>query len=302
MQTIKLNSGYEVPVLGLGTWQAEPHVVGNAVEVALMQANYRNIDCAAIYGNEKEIGVVFAKVFKTVKREDVFITSKLWNTNHRPENVEEACKKTLSDLQLKYLDLYLMHWGLAFDHIGKTNVEGKIVLDKVSIKDTWVAMENLVKKGLVHSIGVANFTAAQMNDLLNYAQIKPAMNQIELHPYNSQESLVRYLQQNDIAVTAYSPLGRQGVKEIKGKRLFDEDVIKNISLAHNKSRGQILLRWAIQRNTIAIPKSTSPERIKENIDIFDFELTAAEMQQIGSLNKNLRLVDPGESWGFPYFA
>ncbi len=303
MQKIKLNSGYEIPVLGLGTWQAEPHVVGNAVEVALTQANYRHIDCAAIYGNEQEIGAVFSKVFKSIKREEVFITSKLWNTNHRPDHVEEACRKTLADLQLDYLDLYLMHWGIAQDHDSKKDKDGKLLIDKVSTQTTWRAMEGLVKKGLVLSIGVANFNAVQILDLLSYADIKPAMDQIELHPHNAQPALIDYLHKNDIAVTAYSPLGRQGVKDITTeKRLFDEEVVKSIAQTHKKSIGQVLLRWAIQRGTIAIPKSTSPDRIKENIDIFDFELTTDEMGQINALNKNLRLVDPGESWGFPYFA
>lgn len=293
--TIKLNNGKSIPVLGLGTWQAEKNLVGKAVRFAILQADYKHIDCAAIYGNEKEIGEVFKEVIGTeVKREKIFITSKLWNSEHNPKDVEKACKKTLSDLNLKYLDLYLMHWGVSFDSFGR--------LSKFSISDTWQAMEKLVKKGLVKSIGVSNFTTMMIVDLLTTAKIKPVMNQIELHPYLTQQELVDFCKKQKIALTAYSPLGRPGVADKKQGNLLDEEVIKKLSKKYKKTPAQILLNWALCRGTIVIPKSTKLERIAENIDVFDFELTEKDQKEILSLNKNHRVVDPINFWGLPYFS
>lgn len=179
---------------------------------------------------------------------------------------------------------------------------GKVIIDAVSTQETWKAMEGLVEKGLVKSIGVSNFTTTMLLDLLTYAKIKPVMNQIELHPYNTQSELVDFCKYKDIAVTAYSPLGRQGVKTIEGPKLFDESIIQALAVKHKKTPAQILLNWAISRGTIAIPKSVIPEQIAENIEVFDFELTDEEKVEIDSLNQNRRLVDPMAWWGIPYFA
>ena len=300
----KLNDGNSIPVLGLGTWKSEKNLVGEAVRFAITKAGYRHIDCASIYKNEPEVGEAFKESFNSVKREEIFITSKLWNTEHQPEDVENACRKTLADLNLEYLDLYLMHWGIAFkkgENLEPLDKNGKIINDNVSIQATWQAMENLVKKGLVKSIGVANFTGPMLIDLLSYAQIKPVMDQVEIHPYNSQEELIDFCKYKDIAVTAYSPLGRQGADR-EGPRLFDELVIKALAQKYKKTEAQILLNWAIGRGTIAIPKSVTPERIVENIDIFDFELTDDEKNEVNSLNKNYRFVNPANWWGIPYFV
>lgn len=301
MQTIKLNSGFEMPILGLGTWRSEPKKAAAAVEYALTKAMYTHIDCAAIYKNEAEIGAAFEKSFqKGIRREDIFITSKLWNTMHEANDVEQACKQTLTDLKLDYLDLYLMHWGVAFpkEESGTTNKNGIASLAKVSVQQSWEAMQSLVHKGLVKSIGVSNFTTLAILDMLTYAQILPAVNQIEVHPHNSQTDLVEFLQKIDIAVTAYSPLGSPGNKT---SNILDEKIIKELASKYGKTPAQVAIRWAIQRGTIVIPKSVTLDRIKENSEVFDFELSLDEKAQIDSLNQNKRYINPLEWWGIPYF-
>ncbi len=302
-KSITLNSGYNIPTLGLGTWKSKPNEVGTAVKYALTESGYTHIDGAMIYRNEPEVGNAYAEVFKTIKREDIFITSKLWNTNHDPKNVEAACRQTLKDLQLDYLDLYLMHWGVAFKHGEELEPmkDGKAVTEKVSIRETWKAMEKLVGLGLVKSIGVANFTTIMLHDLMTYATIIPAMNQIELHPYNAQQALVNYCHHHGIAVTAYSPIGRMGVEIDNVARLHEDPVVKKIASKHGKSVPQVLINWAIERGTIVIPKSVTPARIKENIDVFDFQLDNADMTELNSLDKGLRYVNPSDWWGIPYF-
>jgi len=303
MNSITLNNHSEIPVLGLGTWRSNKGKVTQAVECAIIKAGYRHIDCASIYGNEKEIGQALKEVFSSgkVKRKEVFVTSKLWNTDHHPNNVESACRKTLKDLQLEYMDLYLVHWGIAFVHgeelepIGK---DGLVKTETISVQETWKEMEKLVEKGLVKSIGVANFTAPMLVDLLSYTKIKPVVNQIEIHPYNYQKELIEYCHKKEIMVTAYSPLGSLG--EEKFRPISDKKII-TFAKKHGKTPAQILIRWSIQNGLVCIPKSTTPERIMENGNVFDFELSDEEMNEINSLNKNNRFIDPIEWWGIPYF-
>lgn len=299
MQTYTLNNGLPIPAIGLGTWKSPKEKVGEAVLYAIEHVGYRHIDCASIYGNEKEIGNALLQANKSIKREELFITSKLWNTDHNPENVEDACRQTLADLQLEYLDLYLMHWGIAFAHGDNTepvDTDGKAITASISIRETWEAMEQLVKKGLVKSIGVANFTTMMLLDLLTYASIKPAMNQIELHPYNTQTELVEFCLDRQILITAYSPLGRAD------EALHHEPIIVSLAKKYQKTPPQILLNFAISRGTIPIPKSTNKERITENFAVFDFALTKQEQSDIATLNKNYRLVNPIGWWGIPYFS
>lgn len=303
MQTLTLNNKKQIPVLGLGTWRSDKAKVSQVVEKAVLEDGYRHLDCASIYGNEKEIGVALSKILSSgkISRGELFVTSKLWNTEHHPDNVEPACRETLADLQLEYLDLYLVHWGIAFVHGEKLEPiddDGMVKTEAVSMKETWQAMESLVDKGLVKSIGVANFTVPMIVDLLSYAKVKPVVNQIEIHPYNNQKDLIDYCHKMDIQVTAYSPLGSSGDQNDKP---LNNSVVIDIAKAHDKTPAQILIRWAIQRDLIVIPKSTDSSRILENISVEDFSLSKQEMDKINKINKNHRFVDPIEWWGIPYF-
>ncbi len=303
MKTVVLNNKKHIPSLGLGTWRSDKNEVTSAVEQAITKYHYRHIDCASIYGNQKEIGKAFHSVFaeNQISREEVFITSKLWNTDHHPDNVETACRQTLRDLQLDYLDLYLIHWGIAFAHgpdLEPIGEDGIVRTEPVSIQQTWQAMERLVEKGLVRSIGVANFTTPMMIDLLSYAKVKPVMNQIEIHPYNIQQELVDYCHKHKIQVTAYSPLGSSDVNQ---QRPIDDKVVIDIARILKKTPAQILIRWLLQRKLIVIPKSTQLTRIAENIDVYDFELPEREMARLSNLDRSYRFVDPIKWWGIPYF-
>lgn len=313
---IILNTGAPMPIIGLGTWKSEPNKVGKAVEYALSEADYKHIDCAAIYLNEKEIGKAFKKVFSggKVKREDVFVTSKLWNSEHVKADVLAACKKTLADLQLDYLDLYLVHWGVAtppeeghMQHNARgepVDANGVLVTTTIPLRETWGAMEALVKAGLVRAIGVANFTAPMLIDLLAYAKIPPAMNQVELHPYLQQSRLIDFCHERGIAMTAYSPLGTPGRVREHSKNepiILDDAAIVAIARRHEVSPAQVIIRWGMQRKTVVIPKSITPDRIKSNIDVFHFVLSQDEMDSIATLDKKRRYVEPWEWWKIPYF-
>ena len=308
MKYIDLNNGTKMPQLGLGTWNSEPGDVGKAIKFAIVEAGYKHIDCAPVYRNEPEIGEAFAEIFSgDIQREDIFITSKLWNNAHHEEDVESTCRQTLADLKLDYLDLYLIHWGVSVKKAEGVDGGEQWALDRVPIAETWAAMESLVEIGLVKSIGVSNFTAVLLNDLLAYANIPPAMNQIELHPYNAQDRLVQFCHENNVAVTAYSPLGRPGQpmhnSDMKNKMLtlVKNPVVLEIAEAVKKTPAQVLLRFEIERGIVCIPKSTHEGRIKENIDVFDFELSDEQTENLLKLDCKFRFVNPVTWKWMPYF-
>lgn len=294
-----LRTGRKMPLLGLGTWKSEPGKVKQAVVWAL-QSGYRHIDCAAIYGNEAEIGEALQEMLgseKPLKREDVFITSKLWNTKHNPDDVEPSLLQSLKNLRLDYLDLYLIHWPYAFqrgDVPFPRTEDGTLLYDHIDYKETWAAMEKLVEKGLVRAIGLSNFNSRQIDDVLSVATIPPTVLQVEGHPYLAQEPLLAHCQERGLVLTAYSPLGSadRAWKHPDEPVLLQEPVILDLATKYHKSPAQILLRWQTQRGVVVIPKSVTESRIKENIQVFDFSLQAEEMDSITALDRGWRYIVP----------
>ncbi|GAA5868949.1 hypothetical protein JCM16303_000314 [Sporobolomyces ruberrimus] len=282
--------GLKIPAVGLGTWQSAPGEVANAVKVAI-QAGYRHIDCAAIYGNEGEVGQGIKA--GGVARDQLFITSKLWNSEHHPDRVGPALDKTLSDLGLDHLDLYLMHWPVAFGE-GKTS-EGKPNIDwdlTNDVSPTWAAMEKLVESGKVKEIGISNFTIPKMEKLLEKAKIKPAVNQVELNLQCAQPELVAWAAKNDILLEAYSPLGSTGAPQL------EDSVVKEIAKAHNTQPANVLISWQVARGIVCLPKSVTPERIRSNFE--DIELSKEEVAKLEERAASFgtkRTVDPSEAWG-----
>ncbi|KAL5106889.1 Estradiol 17 beta-dehydrogenase 5 [Taenia crassiceps] len=293
--SLSLNSGYEIPQLGFGTFWAPQNVVTNAVEVAL-DVGYRHIDCAMIYGNEKEVGEGIATSMKrlNLKREDIFVTSKLWCDKHAPEDVRAACELSVKNFGLRYLDLYLMHFpaslkykdGVPFDiHDANT-----FDFEYHKIEDTWKAMEELVSAGLVKSIGVSNFNKRQLERILVSCRIPPAVNQVEVNIHCPNTKLIDYCHSKNIVVEGYSPLGSPGFMEGKAKPLVEDECVGEIARKHKKTPAQVLLRHGLQRGIVVLVKSVTPERIKSNFDVFDFELTDEEMAKLSSMKSIGRII------------
>lgn len=305
-----LKSGDKMPSVGFGCWKIAKDQCADAVYNAI-KSGYRCIDEACDYGNEKEAGEGISRAIKEgiATRKELWITSKLWNTYHRKEHVEAACRRTLSDLGVEYLDLYLVHFPIALKYVpmetryppewfhDPTSANPRMEEDMVSIRETWEAMENLVKLGLVNNIGFCNIGTTTLRDILSYAKVKPSVLQVEMHPYNTQEKLLRFCRSSGIAVTGFSNLGAGSYVELgmatQNDSCLNEAVVQEIAKAHGKTPAQVVLRWGVQRGTAIIPKSSKTERMVENIGLFDFNLSQEEMTKINSLNKNRRFNDPG---------
>ncbi|MGG5253475.1 aldo/keto reductase [Neobacillus sp. SM06] len=264
--TIRLHNGIEMPRLGLGVYKVEAgQQVEETVRTAL-ELGYRSIDTAAFYQNEEGVGNAVRE--SGIDRKELFITTKVWNRDQGYDETVKAFDLSMKKLNLEYLDLYLVHWP----------VKGKYV-------DTWRALERIYKEGRVRAIGVSNFKIHHLEDLSANSELKPVINQVELHPNLSQPELRAYCKENEIAVEAWSPIARG--------RILDDPILTKIAENHHKSTAQVILRWHLQNDVVIIPKSVTPARLKENIDLFDFELNAGEMEQIDALNRNERFgADP----------
>ena len=303
-------AGKSMPAVGLGLWKIDPSAVADAVYQAI-KVGYRHLDSAADYGNEKEVGDGIARAIADglCTREELWVTSKLWNTYHRKEHVEAACCKSLADLGLDYFDLYLVHFPIALRYVDFNDryppewlfdpaaENAGMQLDAVPLSETWGAMERLVEADLTRQIGICNYSASLLHDLMNYARIKPAMLQVEAHPYHTQEALLRTAQQYRIAVTAFSPLGALSYVSLDMATAHDSVLNESVVIAAaqrtNVTAAQVVLRWGIQRGTAVIPKTSNPQRLVENLNLSEFSLSDDEMAAISGLNQNRRFNDPG---------
>ncbi|MBD1383281.1 aldo/keto reductase [Metabacillus arenae] len=263
MNFVTLNNGIKMPQLGFGVWQVSDEQATTAVAKAI-EAGYTSIDTAMIYENEKGVGKAVRE--SSVPREELFITTKVWNSDQGYENTLRAFDESLERLGLDYVDLYLIHWPTPqFDEYV----------------DTYKALEKLYHDGRVKSIGVCNFEIEHLERILKECDVKPVLNQIECHPYLAQNEVKEFCAKHEIFVEAWSPLDQGG-------EVLQDEVIKKIAVSHGKTPAQVVLRWHLQNNTIVIPKSVTPARIEENFQVFDFELTADELQEINQLNRNRR--------------
>jgi diketogulonate reductase-like aldo/keto reductase len=263
MNFVTLNNGLKMPQLGFGVWQVKDDQASAAVSKAL-EVGYTSIDTAMIYKNENGVGKAIKE--SSVPRDELFITTKVWNSDQGYENTLRAFDESLERLGLDYVDLYLIHWPTPqFDEYV----------------DTYKALEKLYHDGRVKAIGVCNFEIEHLERILNECDIKPVLNQIECHPYLTQKELKEFCAKHDIFVEAWSPLDQGGAA-------LQDEVIKKVAETHSKTPAQVVLRWHLQNNTIVIPKSVTPSRIEENFNVFDFELTVEEIGEINQLNRNRR--------------
>lgn len=266
-----LHNGVEMPTLGLGVWKMENNDEVKTAVNAAIDAGYKAIDTAAAYKNEEGVGAAIKE--NSTPREELFITSKVWNDDQGYDSTLKAFDDTVSKLGVDTLDLYLIHWP----------VEGKY-------KETWKAMEKLYNDGRVRAIGVSNFHPHHLEDLMKDAEIKPMVNQVEFHPLLNQKELRTFCKQHSIQMEAWSPLA-QG-------KLLDHEVVKEIAEQHGKSTAQVIIRWDLEHEVVTIPKSSNPERIKQNFDVFDFELTPDNIRALDELNENERMGPDPDNFDF----
>ncbi|XP_966351.2 1,5-anhydro-D-fructose reductase [Tribolium castaneum] len=303
--TTTLNNGLKMPMIGYGTWQAKDEELEQAFEAAL-EAGYRHIDTAHVYENEKVIGKVLNRWLSSGKltRKDIFLVTKLPPGGNRPEAVSKYIKRSLDLLQVQYLDLFLIHVPFAFKDVEgdlhPMTPDGRIDIDpSTDHVALWKAMEAQLDAGLTKSIGLSNFNQKQIERVLQNCRIPPSNLQVELHAYLQQKELVEFCKTNKIVVTAYSPLGSPGLAKFMAQfgqkidlpDILNNPVVKAIAAKHKRSEAQIVLRHAVQKGIVVIPKSTNPKRLRENIDIFGFELDQGDMSQLNGLDQGIRILN-----------
>ncbi|MBI2106529.1 aldo/keto reductase [Candidatus Woesearchaeota archaeon] len=266
MRSIKLSSNYEMPVLGLGTWQLKGKSCKDAVKTAI-KLGYTHIDTADAYDNHVDVGKGIKE--SKIERSKLFITTKVWTTELYHKDILKNTQRFLEELQIDYIDLLLIHWP------NKA----------IQMEEPFRAFKELIESKKVRSIGISNFTISHIKEAKKISKVPISINQVEYHPYLNQEELLQYCKENNIVITAYSPLARG--------RILEDSTLKEIAKKYNKTISQVVLRWLIQKGLIVIPKASSESHIKENLEIFDFELKKEDMNKINSLDKNQRFVNPG---------
>jgi alcohol dehydrogenase (NADP+) len=305
MKYLEFDNGDKMPALGLGTWKSAKGEVYAAVRSAL-EIGYRHFDCALLYGNEKEIGQAFADALKEgiVKREELWITSKLWNNSHEKQYVLPSIQTSLADLQLDYLDLYLIHWPIALKHDVTFPQKGEemLSLTEVPLSETWTEMIRLKEMGLARHIGVSNFSTKKITDIIEKTGVIPEVNQLELHPFLQQQEMLDFCQSKGIYLTGFCPLGsadRPANRIVEGEpKLFENQTIQELALAKGCTPAQIMLAWAVCRGTSVIPKSVHAHRLTENLIAADIELSAQEMEVMRGLDLHYRYIK-GNFWCLP---
>lgn len=295
-KTMKLESGQEMPLIGLGTYTLTESDNVDLIARAIVDIGYRHIDTACMYKNENIVGEALKKAFeKGIKREELFITTKLWVEDK--DDPKKAIQTSLTKLGLEYVDLYLIHWPANY-----ITVDGEYKTMKWPLSKTWAALEQLVDEGLTKNVGLSNYNCQIIYDLLTYCRVKPAVNQIELHPYLRQHHLTKWLHENNITPVAFSPLGRGDSVKIE-VHVIDNPVIVDLAKKYNRSTGAICLNWGLSQNHVIIPKSSNFDRLKENFESGNFQMDPEDIEKINALDKNFRLINPasGTWYNVPLF-
>ena len=302
MKHLTFKNNDKMPALGLGTWKSAKGEVYEVVRKAI-EIGYRHFDCASFYGNEAEIGNAISDAIKNgdVIREDLWITSKLWNNRHKKDDIQPAFEITLKDLTLDYIDLYLIHWPVVLQNQASYAQQSSdlISLSEIPLTQTWQGLIDLKEKGLTKHIGVSNFSIKKVNQITEESGIVPEVLQIELHPFLQQQKILNFAQEKGIFLTGYCPLGsadRPAVRILENEpKLFQQQVILDIAKDKDISPAQVILAWAVNRGTSVIPKSVNPERLKQNLEAADIELSTQEMTKMNSLDLHYRYIK-GDFW------